>query len=100
MSNNKSPYAGLLNAGNDQYNGLKSVEEHGALAHANGLAIVFLREGKAATETEALAMANHEIQRLAWYAEGLQPHRTVRKELAAETKRRARAASRQFNASA
>lgn len=86
MDKHTSPYVGTFTAGNDQYHGMRSVSEFGAIAHAGKLAQVYLREGKATTEEEAVLLANKEVQRLCWNAEGFQAHRVARDELRAEQK--------------
>ncbi|QCP48335.1 hypothetical protein FAZ95_03525 [Trinickia violacea] len=85
MASNSSTVRGVFAAGNDQYHGVMSVKEHGALAHANRYARILLREGKVATEEEALSIANFEVQRLRWHAEGFQGNRMARYELRQES---------------
>lgn len=75
---------GFFTAGNNQYHGVQSVKENGALAHANKFARILLREGKVATEEEALSLANFEVQRLRWTIEGFQGNRMAREELRRE----------------
>jgi hypothetical protein len=75
---------GVFNAANNQYHGIESVKQFGALAHANQFARVLLREGKVASEEEALSVANFEVQRLRWTIDGFQPNRLVRDELRRE----------------
>lgn len=75
---------GVFNAGNNQYHGVESVKEFGALAHANKFARILLREGKVASEEEALSLANFEVQRLRWTIEGFQGNRLARNELRRE----------------
>lgn len=88
MSKPSGPYAGLFTAGNNHFHGVQSVNEHGALAHAERLARVLLREGKVASEEEALSLANFEVQRLRWNTEGFQGNRIARYELQEERKRK------------
>lgn len=80
----KNPYQGLYTAGNNNYHGVKSIAEFGAIAHANSLANVLLQEGKVATEEEAISLANFEVQRLKWNADGFQGNRIARDKLRAE----------------
>lgn len=80
----KSPYQGLYTSGNNHYHGVKSIAEFGAIAHANSLANVLLQEGKVATEEEAISLANFEVQRLKWNADGFQGNRIARDKLRAE----------------
>lgn len=80
----KNPYQGLYTAGNNHYHGVKSIAEFGAIAHANSLANVLLQEGKVATEEEAISLANFEVQRLKWNADGFQGNRIARDKLRAE----------------
>lgn len=87
MTTPKNPYRGLYTAGNNHYHGVKSIAEFGAIAHANSLATVLVEGGKAATEEEALAMANFEIQRLKWSDEGFQGNRIARDKLRAQEKK-------------
>lgn len=75
---------GIFTAGNDHYHGIKSVAENGALAHANKFARILLREGKVASEEEALSVANYEVQRLRWNVEGFLGNRMAREELRRE----------------
>ena len=77
----KAAVGGIFTAGNDQYHGVMSLREHGAVAHANAYANVLLREGKVATEEEAVSIANYEVQRLRWHAEGFQGNRVARNDL-------------------
>lgn len=84
MSKKSSAYQGIYTAGNNHYHGAKSIEENGALAHANKLARVLLREKKVSTEEEALSLANFEVQRLRWNIEGFQGNRIAREELRRE----------------
>lgn len=84
MTTPKNPYRGLYTAGNNHYHGVKSIAEFGAIAHANSLAKVLLQDGKAATEEEALSLANSEVQRLKWNDEGFQGNRIARDTLRAE----------------
>lgn len=86
MAKHTSPYVGMFTAGNDHYHGMRSVNEFGAIAHAGKLAQVYLREGKASTEEEAVLLANKEVQRLRWNVEGFQAHRVARDELREELK--------------
>lgn len=80
----KKPYQGLYTAGNNHYHGVQSIAEFGAIAHANSLANVLLQEGKVATEEEAISLANFEVQRLKWNADGFQGNRIARDKLRAE----------------
>ncbi|MES2670670.1 MAG: hypothetical protein V4673_09675 [Pseudomonadota bacterium] len=84
MTTSKNPYRGIYTAGNNHYHGVKSIAEFGAIAHANKLAQVLLKVGKAATEEEALSLANSEVQRLKWNDEGFQGNRIARDKLRAE----------------
>ena len=84
MAKHTSPYVGMFTAGNDHYHGVRSVNEFGAIAHAGKLAQVYLRQGQASTEEEAVLLANKEVQRLRWNAGGFQAHRVARDELRAE----------------
>lgn len=84
MTTPKNPYTGLYTAGNNHYHGVKSIAEFGAIAHAHSLAQVLLQSGKAATEEEALSMANSEVQRLQWNDEGFQGNRIARDKLRAK----------------
>lgn|GEM_PF-6895014 len=84
MAYNPGAYLGIYTAGNNHYHGVKSVDEHGALAHANKVAEVFLRKGLASCEAEALSLANAEIQRLRWNIDGIQINRIARDELRRE----------------
>lgn len=84
MENNTSAYHGIYTAGNNHYHGAKSIIENGALAHANKLAHILLREGKVASEEEALSLANFEVQRLRWNLEKFQANRMAREELRLE----------------
>lgn len=77
---------GVFNAANNQYHGVESVKEFGALAHANKFARILLREGKVSTEEEALSIANFEVHRLRWTIEGFQGNRMARDELRLERK--------------
>ena len=80
----KSPCQGLYTSGNNHYHGVKSIAEFGAIAHASSLANVLLQEGKVATEEEAISLANFEVQRLKWNADGFQGNRIARDKLRAE----------------
>lgn len=93
MANNSRAYQGIYTAGNNHYNGVKSVDENGALAHANKLAHILLREGKVASEEEALSLSNFEVQRLRWNIEGFQGNRMAREELRREREAAASSAS-------
>lgn len=84
MAKNSPAYSGIFTAGNNHYHGVRSVNEHGALAHANKLAHILLREGKVATEEEALSLANFEVQRLRWNLDGFEGNRMAREELRCE----------------
>lgn len=84
MTTPKNPYKGLYTAGNNHYHGVKSIAEFGAIAHANSLANVLLQERKVATEEEATSLANLEVQRLKWNADGFQGNRIARDKLRAE----------------
>ena len=84
MTTPKNPHQGLYTAGNNHYHGVRSIAEFGAIAHANSLANVLLQEGKVATEEEATSLANFEVQRLKWNAEGFQGNRFARDNLRAE----------------
>jgi len=84
MTTPKNPRQGLYTAGNNHYHGVKSIAEFGAIAHANSLANVLLQEGKVATEEEATSLANFEVQRLKWNADGFQGNRIARDKLRAE----------------
>lgn len=84
MAQHTSPYQGMLPAANDHYHGAKSIDEFGAIAHANKLAEIYLRDGLAASEEDAVALANHEVQRLKRNPEGYQVNRLARQELRAE----------------
>ncbi|MBL8499517.1 MAG: hypothetical protein JNL77_02860 [Nitrosomonas sp.] len=84
MENNSSAYRGIYTAGNNHYHGARSIIENGALAHANKLAHILLREGKVASEEEALSLANFEVQRLRWDDEKFQANRMAREELRLE----------------
>lgn len=84
MANKSRAYQGIYTAGNNHYYGIKSIDEHGALAHANKLAHILLREGKVASEEEALSLSNFEVQRLRWNLEGFQGNRMAREELRRE----------------
>ncbi|MBP0637976.1 hypothetical protein [Cupriavidus sp. AcVe19-6a] len=75
---------GFFTAGNDQYHGVQSIKENGALEHANRLARILLREKKVATEEEALSLASREVQRLRWNIDGFQANRMAREELRRE----------------
>lgn len=86
MANNHSAYRGLYTAGNNHYHGVKSVEKHGAIAHANMLAKILVKEGKVKTEEEAISLANFEVQRLRWNTDGFQANRLAREELDKEHK--------------
>lgn len=81
MAQKLTAYSGLYTAGNNHYHGVKSIEQHGAIAHANKLAQILIRAGKAATEEEAISLANSEVQRLRWNSEGFQANRLARQEL-------------------
>lgn len=81
---NSPAYRGIFTAGNNHFHGVKSLEENGALAHANKLAHILLREGKVASEEEALSISNFEVQRLRWNLEGFQGNRMAREELRRE----------------
>jgi|GEM_PF-5168566 len=72
---------GVFNAGNNQYHGVESVREFGAIAHGQAFAKVLLREGKAASEEDAFNLANYEVQRLKWTISGFQGNRLARDEL-------------------
>jgi hypothetical protein len=72
---------GMLAAANDTYHGAKSLEENGAIEHAAAYARALLREGKAATQDEAVVMANHEVQRIRSSMQGEQLNRAVRMQL-------------------
>lgn len=84
MAQHTSPYQGMLPAANDHYHGARSINEFGAIAHANKLAEIYLRERQVASEEEAVALANHEVQRLKKNSEGYQVNRLARQELRAE----------------
>ncbi|MCY1394935.1 hypothetical protein D9M71_98630 [compost metagenome] len=84
MAQHTSPYQGMLTAANDHYHGARSINEFGAIAHANKLAEIYLREGQVASEEEAVALASHEVQRLMKNSEGYQANRLARQELRAE----------------
>ncbi len=84
MANKPNSYAGIYTAGNNHYHGVKSIEEYGALAHAHRLAQILLREGKVASEEEALSLSNFEVQRLRWNLEGFQGNRLARDEMRRE----------------
>jgi hypothetical protein len=79
-----SPYAGMLNAANEQYHGVCSINQHGEINHAHKLAEIAMREQLVSTEQQAVAWANQEIQRLHANIEGDKIHRTARDELRAE----------------
>lgn len=83
MAKKQSPYEGMYTAANNHYHGMKSVQEHGAIDHTYQLARVFLREGIARTQEEAVAMAYYEVQRLQWNVDGIQVNRMARNELRA-----------------
>lgn len=84
MAQHISPYEGMLPAANDHYHGSRSINEFGAIAHANKLAEIYLREGQVASEEDAVALANHEVQRLKKNSERYQVNRLARQELRAE----------------
>lgn len=87
MSSENSAYRGIFTAGNNHYHGVKSIAENGALAHANKLAHILLREGKVSSEEEALSLANFEVQRLRWNLDGFMGNRIAREELRRERER-------------
>lgn len=89
MAKNKHAYSGIYTAGNNHYHGVQSVAENGAITHANQLARILVREGKVATEEEALSVANFEVQRLRWNSEGFQGNRMAREELREAREKRA-----------
>lgn len=84
MAKKQSPYEGMYTAANNHYHGMKSVQEHGAIDHTYQLARVFLHEGIARTQEEAVAMAYYEVQRLQWNVDGFQVNRMARNELRAQ----------------
>jgi hypothetical protein len=69
---------GVLNAANDTYHGVKSLEENGAIEHAAAYARLLMSEGKAKNEDAALTMANQEVQRIRGSMNGEQLNRAVR----------------------
>ncbi len=72
---------GMFAACNNQYHGVKSIAEFGAIAHANSLAKVLIQERMVATEEEALSLANFEVQRLKWNEHDFQSNRIARDKL-------------------
>ncbi len=90
MSKHISPYTGMYTSANDHYHGMRSIHEFGAIAHASKLAQVYLREGQASNEKEAVLLANKEIQRLHDNTEGFQAHRMARDELRDELQQMSR----------
>jgi hypothetical protein len=84
MKENLPPYAGMMNAGLEQYHGVCSLNEYGEIAHARKLAEIALREELVTTEREAVVWANHEVQRLHVILEKTKVHRMARTELKAE----------------
>ena len=84
MANNSPAHQGIYTAGNNHYHGVKSINEYGALAHANKLAKILLHEGNVASEVEALSISNFEVQRLRWNCEGFQGNCMAREELRRE----------------
>ena len=90
-----SPYQGVFTAGNNHYHGVKSIAEFGAIAHASALANVLLEQGKVTTEEEAISLANFEVQRLKWNADGFQGNRVARDKLRSEKAARDEQSGRQ-----
>lgn len=85
MSHPLSPYAGMMNAGLQQYHGIRSINEHGEIEHARKLAEIAMREEIVSTQREAVAWANHEIERLYANLEKTDVHQVARAELKAES---------------
>lgn len=81
-----SPYAGMLNAANEQYHGVCSINQNGEIAHAHKLAEIAIREQLVSTEQQAVAWANQEIQRLHANIQGDKIHRVARDELREEVR--------------
>lgn len=75
---------GVLNAANDTYHGAQSIKENGAIPHAAAYAKALMVAGKAQTQEEAVAMANHEVQRIRGCMAGEQLNREVRLKLRAK----------------
>lgn len=59
----KKAHSGMMNAAKEQYHCTKSIEENGAIAHANALAKVLIDKKITLTEAEAVSMANAEVSR-------------------------------------
>ncbi|BCQ22391.1 hypothetical protein NK8_05000 [Caballeronia sp. NK8] len=68
---------GPLVAANEHYHCARSVARNGAIKHASALARVYVRNGDANDEVDALALALHDIRRMRQQSEGIQPHREV-----------------------
>ena len=86
MTQHDSPYAGMFSAAKNQYHGMKSVAENGAIEHGKKVAEILLRTGMATSQQDAFSLANREIQRLQENVDDLQLNRMARDELAEERK--------------
>lgn len=86
MKQKLPPYAGMMNAGLEQYHGIRSLNEHGEIEHARKLAEIALREERVSTQREAVAWANHEIERLHANLDKTDVHQVARAELKEEAR--------------
>lgn len=58
-----NPSKGMMKSANEQYHANRSIAQHGAIAHSSALAKVLLENKLAESESDAVSMANAEIQR-------------------------------------
>ena len=60
MTQHDSPYAGMFSAAKNQYHGMKSVAENGAIEHGKKVAEILLRTGMATSQQDAFSLASHQ----------------------------------------
>lgn len=91
MQKRLPPLVSLPTAGLDHHHALSSINQNGAIAHAASLAKVLLDIGEAATEVQAVDLAQAEIARTKRIASGVLVNRMARHAIDAQAAARAAA---------
>lgn len=82
-----TPYGTMYSRSNDYYHGFTSCQNFGVIAHTEALARVFLRDGSASNEFDAVTMAVGEVQSIKRTAHGQRPNREAHMDLQARQAR-------------
>jgi hypothetical protein len=69
----------LMSAANDQYHAVVSMNKHGEISHAQALAQVFLENGEAGSQAQAVQMAAQEVAHVTRITRGEQVNRQAHK---------------------